>query len=71
MTSLWDNYMNLMENHEIIISKQVGVDEVAGAVDVLPQGVGQHVAHLQSGASGHSLGLEDKNLGSSPGLLGQ
>ena len=26
---------------------------------------------IQSGASGHSLGLEDKNLGSSPGLLGQ
>ena len=23
MTSLWDNYMNLMENHEMIISKQV------------------------------------------------
>ena len=26
---------------------------------------------VQSGASGHSLGLEDNNLGSSPGLLGQ
>ena len=23
VTSLWDNYMNLMENHEMIISKQV------------------------------------------------
>ena len=26
---------------------------------------------IQSGASGHSLGLEDTNVGSSPGLLGQ
>ena len=26
---------------------------------------------VQSGAVYHSLGLEDKNLGSSPGLLGQ
>ena len=27
--------------------------------------------HIQSGAAGHSLGFVNKNLGSSPGLLGQ
>ena len=27
--------------------------------------------YIQSGASGHSLGFKDKNLGSSPGLLAQ
>ena len=29
------------------------------------------ITHTQRGASDHSQGFEDKNLGSSPGLLGQ
>ena len=29
------------------------------------------ITSLQKGASGHSLGFVNKNLGSSPGLLGQ
>ena len=31
----------------------------------------RHYSHIQCGASDHSQGFEDKNLGSSPGLLGQ
>merc|ERR1712117_209773 len=48
---------------------QVGVDEVAGAVDVLPQGVGQHVAYLFHGEH-PVLGPLENLLGCIPrGLL--